>query len=165
MLSATSGVYIAVDHLSAPCHWRGVWLETVLRLAVQEDLKALERLFEEFSGWRRERSASILKAVTNPSTELLVAEHNHHIVGFLHQVFFEDPLHAGTNSFIIDFFVEAEFRKKGIGTSLLKQSMENAKRRQVKEVHVTTREDNKKAIQFYEKLGFERAGVLFEFNP
>jgi ribosomal protein S18 acetylase RimI-like enzyme len=135
------------------------------RLARQEDVRVLERLFEEFSGWQLERSVSISKAIDNPDGELLVAEVDDKIVGLIHQVFFEDPLHAGLNSYITDFFVKEEHRKKGIGSELLKRALETAKTREVKEVHVTTRENNYGAMKFYEKYGFSRAGVLFELNP
>lgn len=135
------------------------------RHAGQENVQVLERLFEEFSGWHLERSASIRKAINNPNGELLVAEVDSQIAGFIHQVFFEDPLHAGLNSLVTDLFVKEEHRRKGIGSKLLNKALESAKTREVKEVHVTTLEDNKKAMTFYEKHGFNRTGVLFEFNP
>jgi hypothetical protein len=37
--------------------------------------------------------------------------------------------------------------------------------RKVKEVHVTTREDNNEAMKFYEKHGFNKAGILFKSSP
>jgi len=135
------------------------------RHARQEDVRVLERLFEEFSRWQLERSDSIRKAIDNPDGELLVAEVDDKIAGFIHQVFFEDPLHASLNSLITDLFVKEEHRKKGIGSELLKRALETAKTKEVKEVHVTTREENHRAMKFYEKHGFDRAGVLFEMNP
>jgi hypothetical protein len=140
-------------------------LGIIYRLARQEDVQVLERLFEEFSGWRRERSVSIRRAIDDPDAELLVAEVDDKIAGFIYQIFFEDPLHSGVNSLIADLYVEKEYRKRGIGSRLLKKALETAKTREVKEVHVTTREDNYEAMKFYEKYGFNKAGVLFEMNP
>ena len=140
-------------------------MRIIYRRARQEDVHVLERLFEEFSGWQRERSVSIRRAIDDPGAELLVAEVDEEIAGFIYQIFFEDPLHAGVNSVIADLYVEKGHRKKGIGSELLGKALETAKARDVKEVHVTTREDNYEAMKFYEKYGFNKAGVLFEMNP
>jgi ribosomal protein S18 acetylase RimI-like enzyme len=61
--------------------------------------------------------------------------------------------------------VKKEHRRKGIASKLIQQSLEHARRRNVVEVHVTTREDNTSAIRFYEAKAFRREGVLFEINP
>lgn len=128
-------------------------------------MKVLNRLFKEFSNWHLERTASIRKAITSSEGELLVAEVDGQIVGFVNQVFFEDPLHAGLNSLVTDLFVKKEFRGLGIGSELTKRALLSAKAKKVKEVHVAMREDNHEAMRFYEKHGFSRAGMLFEFNP
>lgn len=130
-----------------------------------KDVEILERLYEEFSEWHLERSASIRKTITDSNGELLVAEVEGQLVGFVNQIFFEDPLHAGLNSLVTDLFVKKEHRGRGIGSELFKRALETAKTRKVKEVHVTTREDNQEAIKFYEKHGFKKGGILFEFNP
>jgi len=140
-------------------------LTTSIRKAGTKDVEVLGRLFEEFSGWHIERSVSIQKAITDSDGELLVAEVYGRVVGFVNQVFFEDPLHAGFNSLITDLFVKTEHRERGIGSELIKRALECAKKRKVKEVHVTTREDNHEAMKFYEKHRFNKAGILFEFAP
>jgi len=127
--------------------------------------RILGRLFEEFSGWHLERSVSILKAISDSDGELLVAEVDGLIVGFVNQVFLEDLLHAGLNSLITDLFVRKEHRGRGIGSELVKNALGSAKTREVKEAHVTTREDNHEAMKFYEKHGFNKAGILFESSP
>ncbi len=133
-----------------------------VRRAKQEEMQVLEKLFEEFSQWPLDRLASINRAINDPNGELLVAEVDHQIVGFIHQVFYEDPLHGGQNSIITDLFVKQLYRGKRIGSQMLKKALKSAKRRKVKEVHVSTRENNKNAMEFYEKHGFCRAGPLFE---
>ncbi len=96
---------------------------------------------------------------------MLVAEYDSELVAFLHQVFFVDPLHAGVNSDITSLFVKEDCRRRGIASQLLQKAIQNAKRRKVKEIHVTTRKDNKTAIRFYEKNGFKKQGILLETNP
>lgn len=140
-------------------------MTTSIRRARTKDVEVLEKLFEEFSSWHLERSASIRKAIIDPDEELLITEVDGQIVGFVNQAFFENPLHAELNSLITDLFVKKEYRGRGIGSQLIKKALETAKTRKVKEVHVTTREDNYAAMRFYEKHRFNKAGTLFEFNP
>lgn len=140
-------------------------MSTTIRIAKHDDVQVLENLFFEFSEWPLQRSNSIRKAIENPNEELLVAESEGQIVGFIHQVYFNDPLHACLNSSLTSLFVKKEHRRKGIASKLIQQSLEHARRRNVIEVHVTTREDNVPAIRFYEAKAFRREGVLFEINP
>jgi len=125
----------------------------------------LEDLFLQFSEWPLERGETLRKIMKEPTSELLVAESNQEIVGLLHQVFLLDPVHAGINLYITSLFVKQHYRKKGIGSQLLKKAIENAKKKGVIEVHVDTEEKNAKAIKFYQKHGFKKAGVIFENNP
>ncbi|MCK4668871.1 GNAT family N-acetyltransferase [Candidatus Bathyarchaeota archaeon] len=142
-----------------------VEMSIAIRLAIEEDIPVLEELFLEFSSWNLQRSETLLKAIKDPNGELLVAESNGQVVAFLHQIFFIDPLHAGLNSDITSLFVKEGCRRKGIASSLVEKAVENAKRRNVIEIHVTTRESNRTAMELYEKLGFTKEGILFERNP
>ena len=140
-------------------------MSITIRKARNDDIQVLEDLFSEFSDWNLSRQESLLEAINDPNGELLVAEFDNQVVSFLHQIFFVDPLHAGVNSDITSLFVREEYRRKGIASSLVCKAVENAKRRKVSEIHVTTRENNQIAIRFYQELGFTREGVLFEKNP
>ena len=140
-------------------------LNVHMRLAQKEDAEVLERLFNEFSDCQMSRAVSIQKAISDPNAMFLVAEIDNEIVAFVHQVFFEDPFHAGTNSLITSLFVSKIHRKHGIAANMIKKAIENARTREVQEVHVSTRTDNTGAIRLYEKLGFRKEGVLLEMNP
>ncbi len=140
-------------------------MPTIVRLAREVDIPCLEELFLRFSDWELERNATLREAINDPNGELLVAEYDSELVAFLHQVFFVDPLHAGVNSDITSLFVKEDCRRRGIASQLLQKAIQNAKRRKVKEIHVTTRKDNKTAIRFYEKNGFKKQGILLETNP
>jgi len=140
-------------------------MKVTIRKAKEEDIQVLEDLFLDFSDWNLSRRKILHEAINDPTGELLVAESADQTIGFLHQVFFVDPLHAGLNSNITSLFVKEEFRRTGIASSLVQKAVESAKRREVIEIHVTTRENNQPAIRFYEKLGFTKEGVLFEKNP
>jgi len=138
---------------------------SIVRTASEGDLPALEKLFFEFSKWKLQRTESIRKALRNPNEELLVASSDNQVIAFLHQVFYNDPLHAGPCSSITSLFVKEQYRRKGVASQLLKKALETAKSRNVIETHVTTREDNSTAIEFYGNRDFTRVGILFEINP
>lgn len=136
-----------------------------IRLAREQDVQVLEQLFLEFSQWQIRRDEAIRKAIRDPAGELLVAESSGRVVAFIHQVFFQDPLHAGLNSAITGLFVSDRYRGRGIASQLVKRALENAKTRKVVEVHVDTEESNRDAVKLYERLGFRKVGVMFERNP
>ena len=140
-------------------------LPIIIRQAKEEDTPVLEDLYLQFSQWPLERGVALRKIVKEKTSELLVAESNQEIVGFIHQIFFLDPVHAGLNSYITSLFVKEPYQGKGIGSQLLQKAIENAKKRGVIEVHVDTEENNAKAVEFYQKRGFKKAGVMFESNP
>jgi ribosomal protein S18 acetylase RimI-like enzyme len=140
-------------------------LSFVIRRAEEKDIPVLEDLFLEFSEWPLQRGQTLRKILKETTSELLVAESNQEIVGLIHQVFFLDTVHAGLNSYITSLFVKEPHRKKGIGSQLLKKVIENAKKKGVVEVHVDTEENNTKAIEFYQKHGFKKVGVIFENKP
>ncbi len=136
-----------------------------IRSAREQDVQVLEQLFLEFSQWQIRRDEAIRKAIRDPAGELLVAASSGQVVAFIHQVFFQDPLHAGLNSAITSLFVSDRYRGRGIASQLVKRALENAKTRRVVEVHVDTEESNRDAVRLYERLGFKRVGVMFERNP
>jgi len=140
-------------------------LSVVIRQAEEKDTPVLEDLFLQFSEWPLQRGQTLRKIMKETTSELLVAESNQEIMGLIHQVFFLDPVHAGPNSYITSLFVKEPHRKKGIGSQLLREAVENAKKKGVIELHVDTEEKNSRAIEFYQNHGFKRVGVVFENNP
>ena len=140
-------------------------MSIIIRRADEKDIAVLEDLFLQLSEWSLQRGQTLHRIVKETASELLVAESNQEIVGLIHQVFFLDPVHAGLNSCITSLFVKEPQRKKGIGSQLLQKAIENAKKKGVIEVHVDTEENNVRAIKFYQKHGFKKAGIIFESNP
>ena len=83
----------------------------------------------------------------------LIAKENKQVVGFVwaHLIqygFFK----YGT---IDEFYVKKEFRKKGIGSSLLKRVIEKLEKLNPKMILIGTEKRNKEAIKLYQKFGFK----------
>ena len=60
---------------------------------------------------------------------------------------------------VLNITVSGKVRNRGIGTRLLREIFERAKKHGVTDIHLEVRESNASAIHLYEKLGFVRDGI------
>ena len=95
-----------------------------IRQATKKDISTIDRIIAEWLNWRAPREESIKRAVENK--ELLVANKNSEVIGFIHCVMHEDIIDGGLNSFITCFYIGPEFRNKGIGSELLDRAIKDA---------------------------------------
>jgi RimJ/RimL family protein N-acetyltransferase len=63
--------------------------------------------------------------------------------------------HAG----VLGIGVVPEHRARGIGTALLRATLDAARQRGLRRIELHVRESNRRAIALYEKLGFAREGL------
>lgn len=95
-----------------------------IRLAVKRDISAIEKSITEWLNWEVPREESINRAIKKK--ELLVADQQGRVTGFIHQVMHEDIIDGGPNSFITCFYVAPEFRSTGVGSRLLRRAIKDA---------------------------------------
>ena len=60
---------------------------------------------------------------------------------------------------VLNITVSAKVRNRGLGTRLMREILERAKKYGVTDIHLEVRESNEAAIHLYEKLGFLRDGI------
>jgi ribosomal-protein-alanine N-acetyltransferase len=60
---------------------------------------------------------------------------------------------------VLNITVSEKVRNRGIGTRLMREILERAKKYGVTDIHLEVRESNASAIHLYEKLGFVRDGI------
>ena len=60
---------------------------------------------------------------------------------------------------VLNITVSGKVRNRGIGTQLMREILERAKKYGVTDIHLEVRESNEAAIHLYEKLGFLRDGI------
>jgi ribosomal-protein-alanine N-acetyltransferase len=60
---------------------------------------------------------------------------------------------------VLNVTVSGKVRNRGIGTRLMREILERAKKYGVTDIHLEVRESNEAAIHLYEKLGFLRDGI------
>ncbi len=105
-----------------------------------------------------DRSTSIKRATR--SREILVAEEKGRVVGFIHGVLHEDIIDGAPNFFIASFFVLADHRNAGVGSSLLGASIDYAIRNHATEIETST--FSRDARRLFERFGFiQRDGEVF----
>jgi ribosomal protein S18 acetylase RimI-like enzyme len=123
-----------------------------IRQATKKDISAIDRIIAEWLNWRTPRKESIKRAIENK--ELLVADKNSELIGFIHCVTHEDIIDGGLNSFITCFYICPEFRNKGIGSELLDRAIKDGLDKGA--IGIETSTASPIARRLYERLHFRQ---------
>jgi len=138
------------------------------RLAERKDARAVENLILEWTRqqwptWLPERAKTIREVLDNRKNHLvLVSETPNEIVGVLHLVFYSDVLLGSLNCHLNFLLVKESFRGRGIGSGLLDEAANQARKKGAIEMHVDTKFED--AAKFYRKYGFKDDGVWLEIR-
>ena len=90
--------------------------------------------------------------LSNPHSITLVAIENNIVIGFLN-------VHCVLDEgYINNIAVTENYRRQGIGFSLINQLMKNGKKHNIKFFTLEVRKSNQNAIDFYKKQGFLKVG-------
>jgi len=87
--------------------------------------------------------------------EVLVAEVDGKVVGFIHFVMHEDVIDGGPNAFITAFYVSPAHRGKGVGSRLLRAAVADVLERGAVGVETSTIHESAKRL--YERHHFKQA--------
>lgn len=142
-------------------------MNLVIREANNNDISSLNSLFQKLLEYERENyddnikedlciNSFFDKRINIKNHIVLVAEVENNIVGYLYCIIDDDnkitkEIEAKIESFYIDF----EYRNKGIGTKMLQEINRILKDKNVKYVFIENLEKNEHSKYLYEKLGFE----------
>jgi len=108
---------------------------------------------------RRDKFEDILD---DPKIEVLVAELNGLVIGYLTLNINKALLDSGSTAIIDELIVTNKYHGKGIGKKLVIAAIKTCKGLGCSEVGVGTEFSNQKAIKFYKDCGFTEIGVIFE---
>jgi GNAT superfamily N-acetyltransferase len=141
--------------------------EPTIRVATKEEARAIEDMIsewskEQWSSWQVERVNTILQALEDKNHLILVSTSAKEIIGVLHLIFYSDVVTGSLNSHLNFLLVKKEYRKRGIGRSLLDEAVRQARKRGVNEMHVDTMFED--AARFYRRYGFKDDGVWLELS-
>lgn len=136
--------------------------EVIIRPATETDSPCVNALLLEWLSLRKERDSVFQDALRK--TEILVAEQNGAIVGFIHYVMHNDIIDGGRNAFITAWYVASDNRRKGIGSKLLRRAIEEAVKKGAVGIEAST--TNPEARRLYERHEFEQFNgeVFLEMN-
>jgi ribosomal protein S18 acetylase RimI-like enzyme len=120
----------------------------------EELLHGLNRLLPQLSSTASPLTIGDLeRIVSSTSCHLLVARNDDDIVGSLTLVIFAIP--TGVRAWIEDVVVDEGSRGAGVGEALSIAAIEEARRRGVRSIDLTSRPSRAAANALYRKLGFE----------
>ncbi|MDT3425431.1 GNAT superfamily N-acetyltransferase [Paenibacillus forsythiae] len=125
----------------------------------EEELFALaERLATSFKLNRQDFSGIFLKLLTDTHADLLIAEQESRIIGYVlafhHSAFYAN----GVVSWVEELFVLEEFRGKRVGRKLMELVEGKAHERGSKLVALATR----RAGEFYQAIGYAESAAYFK---
>lgn len=131
-----------------------VKIETAFIKLLDELCKIEEQCFDQEAFSKRQ----IAYLLTDYNTIALVAKSNSIIAGFIiAQVEIENDTLYGH---IITINVPPTYRRKGVGSKMLKEMEEILKQKSISECHLEVREDNSAALKLYQKSGYQKMGKL-----
>ena len=140
--------------------------EVIFRLAKREDLSSIVRMLaEDDLGSQREKfeeplSDSYIKAFeqidNDPNHELIAAERDGEVIGTLHLIFIPSiSYQGGLRAQVESVRVDRKCQNQGIGSEMMKWTIERARGRNAHLVQLTTHKSREDAHRFYERLGFK----------
>ncbi|MFH0816628.1 MAG: GNAT family N-acetyltransferase [Methanobacteriota archaeon] len=93
---------------------------------------------------------------------IVVAEEKGNLVGMADFWAYPEFLHGGLSGYLNNLYVREAQRGKGLGTKLLENLMEEAKRRGVVAMHIPVKPKNLRALEFYRKAGMDEELLMME---
>jgi GNAT superfamily N-acetyltransferase len=94
----------------------------------------------------------------------IIAEENGKVLGRVYLYLIKNDLHEEPYGLLEDVFVEEEVRGSGLGSELVKQIIEEAKKRGCYKLICTSRDGREQLHVWYEKLGFKKHGTEFRMD-
>lgn len=89
----------------------------------------------------------------------LVVEEKGEIIGYLSGFLISDII--GGEGELSELVISKKARGKGFGTKLVKEFLKIAEKKGINYIQLTTSKENKKAIEFYKKCGFEKSKQIW----
>ncbi len=133
---------------------------TIRRARLEDEARILELLSLIPSNARmstEERETAARRFRESLAIEILVAEVDHRIVGFLALSFI--PVLSGLRALIDDMAVDPTCRRQGIGRALVEAAIQQASQRGATHLFVDTSRGDEAAREFYRASGFEAGGI------
>lgn len=116
-----------------------------------------ERNLTTFSETSEEEERRYIRSLVK-NENIFVAEFDGKVVGFQTIGQFPDTTDANRHVGTMGTFLQKDYRKRGFGTELAKETFRWARRNGFEKLVIWVFEDNVQGLKFYEKLGFKPVG-------
>ena len=133
----------------------------MIRPARREDVEALTPLLDQL-GYplpRAEVEQALAQLLGDPAHQVLVAEEDGRVVGYVNANFRPQLHHLAPVGTIDELVVDEAWRGRRIGEQLVEAVLEEARRRGADTVEVMTHERRERARDFYRRCGFEATSI------
>ncbi len=126
-----------------------------LKTADADSLRDINRFLPQLSASGRKLSlADFKKIVKDRNTLLLVVKNKEAVVGMGTVVFILTPV--GLRARMEDVVIDKKYRKRGLGTKLIRKLIGEARRRKARWIEFTSRTDRIITNRFYRRLNFKK---------
>jgi ribosomal protein S18 acetylase RimI-like enzyme len=142
-------------------------MDLEIRKAKEDDFEQVYPLFEQL--WpNKALDKEALQIVFNRgiisnTDELLCLEYENKIIGFCAYAIVNNLWQAGYISYMYAMVVDENYRGKGYGSMLIKESIKDSRNKGMKRLELDSAFHREKAHEFYVKLGFEKRAFLFSY--
>ncbi len=93
---------------------------------------------------------SLTEFISEPNQGMIwVVKENNHPIGYIILAIIYSFEFGGQNAFVDEFYLEKEYRGKGIGKKVVEYITEEAKQLNIKALHLEVERHNKKALNLY----------------
>jgi ribosomal protein S18 acetylase RimI-like enzyme len=144
--------------------------ESVLRVAMPEDLLSISKLWLKFMDYNAQFDDSfqvkpkivgrfareLQNRIDDPNYRLAVVEIDRELAGYCLSYISKKPyfFKLGKFGFIGDLFVEQKHRRHGFGKMLVGDALDFFKRKHVEQVELLVANDNVNTIKFWQHMGY-----------
>jgi ribosomal protein S18 acetylase RimI-like enzyme len=138
-------------------------MDIEVRLAEKRDLDIIHGILDEIQradlGARAQR---MTEALDSRFASYLVAVSGGKVIGFLNLWRLPDLVDGSHLGIILDCYVSAEFRKRGVGSMLTGSALELGKKHGINKFYGWMKPANKAAIALFKKFGFSTETLILE---
>ncbi len=138
-------------------------MDIEVRLAEKSDLEIIHEILGEIQECEIEnRLKRFEEALNSDLSTYLLAITDGKVMGYLNIWHLPDLVDGEVLCILLDCYVLAEFRHRGVGRMLLEGAMEEGKKHNVNKYYGWMDFENKPAISFLKKHGFSTESLMLE---
>ncbi len=140
-------------------------MNALIRNTRKEDYDAIVGLLKQLwlgKSLNPERLVRILgHMATSADYELLCAERDHELVGFVSLAILANLWQEGPIMYLTTMIVDERHRRTGIGKLFMERILESARQKGCAKIELESAFHRSGAHAFYEKMGFEKRAYFF----